>query len=337
MAIDQSWGSTHLQRSEIFRQELKMRQEEPTIAQQWVNWIGDIPGDSIRTTLSVNSISALEVDTWEESKALPERRMDTGQFTFNIDEFKGLKVALTDHFFETSFQANQVLSQVVPEMKRAHDVYMETTFLETINDGQTTNTANLINLGKHRLVASGTTAGGSPDDSLTLSDFSYVGYALNQAAAPVQGRIAIVDPITAHNLNVKANIVDVSNNPMWEGLLTTGHLDGTGLRFVRNIYGIDVYVSQFLPTLAADEAALTTYDGTAPVSASIADYRANYFMVIGGDSSPVIGAMGRTPRLTSWRDEDIETEYHQLTQSFGFGLYRPENAITIFSDPDAIA
>ena len=337
MAIDSSWGSTHLERSEIFRQELKMRQEEPTVAQKWVNWIGDIPGDSIRTTLSVNSLSALEVDDWTESVALPERRMDTGQFDFVIDEFKGLKVALTDHFFETSFQANQVLSNVVPEMKRAHDVYMETTFLDTANSGQTANDANTINGGKHRMVASGTTGTGSPNDSLTISDFSYAGYALNKANAPIQGRIAIVDAITAHNLNVKSNIVDVSNNPMWEGLLTTGHLDGTGLRFVRNIYGIDVYVSEFLPLLGADEAALTTYDGTAPVAGSIAGYKANYFMTIGGDSSPIIGAMGRSPRMTTWRDEDIETEYHQLTQSFGFGLYRPENVITMFSDPAAIA
>lgn len=336
MAFDSTWGSTHMQRNEIFRQELKMLQEHPTTAQQWVNWIGDIPGDSIRTQLKVNSIGELEIDTWEESKALPERRIETGQFTFNIDQFKGVKVAFTDHMFETSFQANQVLSNAVPKMKRAHDVYMETQFLETIRDGQTANDANDINGGKHRFVASGDGTS-APADSLTLSDFSYVGYALNQAAAPVAGRIAVVDPITAHNLNVKANIVDISDNPMWEGLVTQGHLDSTGLRFVRNIYGIDVYVSHFLPTLAADEAALTTYKDAAPQGADISGYRANYFMVIGGDSSPVIGAMGRNPRLTSWRDEDIETEYHQLTQSYGFGLYRPENAITVFSDTNAIA
>jgi hypothetical protein len=336
MTIDSSWGSTHLQRSEIFREMFKEAQLEPTLAQQWVNWIGDIPGDSIRTQLKVNSIGELEVDTWEESKALPERRVDTGQFTFNIDEFKGVKTAFTDHFFETSFQGNQVLSATPTKMKRAHDVYMETAFLETIRDGQTVNDANLINNAKHRMVASGDGTG-APADSLTLADFSYANYALNQAQAPVPGRIAIVDPITAHNLNVKANIVDISNNPMWEGLVTEGHLDGTGLRFVRNIYGFDVYVSSFLPSIGTDEAALTTYKDVAATAADISGFRANYFMNIGGDASPVIGAMGRSPKFTSWRDEDIETEYHQLTQSFGFGLYRPENAITILSDTSAIA
>lgn len=336
MSIDSSWGSTHLQRSEIFREMFKEAQLEPTYAQQWVNWIGDIPADSIRTTLKVNSLSELEVDNWAESQALPERRMDTGQFTFNIDEFKGIKVPLTDHFFETSFQANQVLQNTPAKMKRAHDVYMETKFLETISNGQTADADNEINDGKHRIVASGD-GSTAPADSLTLSDFSYANYSLNKAQAPVQGRIAIVDAVTAHNMNVKSNIVDISNNPMWEGLVTEGHLDGTGLRFMRNIYGFDVYVSEFLPEISADEAALTTYNGTAPQAADISGYKANYFMAIGGDASPVIGAMGRQPRFVSWRDEDVETEYHQLTQSFGFGLYRPENAITVLADSSAIA
>lgn len=336
MAIDRSWGSTHLERNEIFRQELKMLQEEPTQAQQWVNWIGDIPGDSIRTTLKVNSINELEVDTWEESKALPERRMDTGQFQFNIDTFKGVKTAFTDHFFETSFQANQILAATPAKMKRAHDVYMETEILKQGMVGQTADNANVINKGKHRFVASGD-GSAAPADSLTLSDFSYANYVMNKAAAPVPGRIAIVDAVTAHNLNVKANIVDVSNNPRWEGLVTEGHLDGTGLRFSRNIYGWDVYISEFLPELEADEAALTTYKDGAPTAGDISGFKANYFMVMGGDSSPIIGAMGRSPKLVSWRDEDVETEYHQLTQSYGFGLYRPENIITVFTDSTAIA
>lgn len=336
MAIDSSWGSTHMQRSEIFRNQLKLAQEEPTMAQTWVSWIGDLPSDSIRTSISVNSLSELEVDNWNESKALPERRIETGQFNFNIDQFKGVKVALTDHLFETSFQANQVLSSVVPKMKRAHDVYMETKVLETINNGQTANNANVINGGKHRFVGSGD-GSSAPADSLTLSDFSYANYVMNKAAAPQVGRIAIVDAVTAHNLNVKSNIVDVSNNPMWEGLITEGHLDGTGIRFARNIYGWDVYVSEFLPTLDADEAALTDYKDGAPTAADISGFKANYFMVYGGDASPIIGAMGRSPKLTSWRDEDIETEFHQMTQFYGFGLYRPENAITVFTDPSAIA
>ena len=332
MAIDQSWGSTHLQRSEIFRQMFKDLNQEPTMASQWVNWIGDIPMDSIRTELKVNSIGELEVDTWEESKALPERRMDTGQFTFNIDEFKGVKVPFTDHFFETSFQANQVLAETPAKMKRAHDVYLETKVLETINNGQTANDANTINTAAHRLVGSGDGTS-MPNDALTLADFSYAKYALRKAAAPMgAAKIAIIHPENEHNLNIIQNIVEVSNNPQYEGILESGLMDGTGMKFIRNIYGFDVYVSDFLPTLDADEAALADYAGNAPTTGDITGFGANYFMVVGGDATPIIGAMGRQPKFVSWRDEDIETEYHQLTQSFGLGLYRPENVVTIASN-----
>lgn len=334
--IDSSWGSTHLERSEIFREMFKEMQLEPTTAQTWINWIGDIPANSMNTTLKVNSIDELEVDTWEEHKALPERSMNTGQFTFNIDTWKGVKVAFSDHFFETSFQANDVLRRTPEKMKRAHDVDMETRFLKVVRDGQTANNDNVINTRKHRFIGGGDGTS-APADSLTLSDFSYANLALNAAVAPQAGRIAIVSPEVAHNLNVKANIVDVSNNPMWEGLITEGHLDGTGLRFSRNIYGFDVYISNFLPTLEADEASLTTYDGTAPTAADITGFGVNYFMTVGGDASPVIGAMGRQPRFVSWRDEDVETEYHQLTQSFGFGLYRPENVISVMTNRNSIA
>jgi len=335
MAIDSSWGSTHLQRSEIFRQMLKEIQLQDLAAQQWVNWIGDIPGDSIRTQLKVNSISELEVDNWNESVPLPERRMDTGQFTFNIDQFKGIKVPLTDHFFETSFQANQILAAVPSRMQRAHDVYKETEIFKLAND-QTSNDANVINTTKHRFVASGDGTS-APADSLTLQDFAYAGLSLDKAQAPRQGRIAVVDPITAFNLSVKTNLVDVSNNPQWQGIIETGLLDGTGLRFIRSIYGFDVYVSDYLDVLTADEAALVTYNGTAPGTADITGFTSNVFMSVGGESTPFIGAMGRAPRMVSWRDEDIETEFHQLTQSFGFGLYRPENLVTIHSSPTAIA
>lgn len=335
MSIDSSWGSTHAQRSEIFRQMFKDAQLEPTQAMQWVNFIGDIPSDSQATDLLINSLSELSVDTWSESKSLPSRRMDTGQFTFRIDEFPGLKVEFTDRFFETSFQANQVLAATPGKMKRAMDVYMETKILELAND-QTLNSDNAVRGFKHRFVGGGDGTSG-PQDSLVLQDFSYAKTALRKASAPMTNLIAVVDPLTEHNLNVKSNIVDISNNPRWEGMVETGLMDGTGLRFSRNIYGFDVYVSDFLAEITADEAALTDYAGVAPTAADITGFKSNIFMAVGGDASPFIGAMGRNPRFVSWRDEAIETEYHQFTQSFGLGLYRPENLVTVLTSPTAIA
>lgn len=330
--IDSTWGSTHLQRNEIFSAQMKEMLRDELVAQQYVRFLTDIPSDSIRTELKINSIGSLQVDDWAESVSLPNRRMDTGQFTFNIDEFKGLKVAFTDHFFETSFQANEVLSQTPFEMKRAHDEYVETAIMKLGND-QTNNDANLINTAKHRFVGGGDGTS-LPTNALTLEDFSYAKFALQKANVPMTGLVCVVGPEQEHIINTLTNIVNVSNNPMWEGLITTGMMDSTGMRFIKNIYGFDVYVSNYLDKTTADEAALTTYDDTAV--ADTTGYQTNMFFSMASDmTKPFVGAWGRNPRMVSWRDEDIETEYHQLTSSFGFGLYRPESLVSVLTNPTA--
>lgn len=326
--IDSTWGSTHLQRNEIFSAQLKEMLKDQLIAQQYVRWLSDIPSDSIRTELKINSIGELDVDDWAESVSLPDRRMDTGQFTFRIDEFKGVKVPFTDHFFETSFQAGEVLSRTPVKMKEAMDRYLEGKIMELANE-QTLNDANAINSAKHRFVGSGdgTTV---PTNQLRPEDFAYAKYALKKANVPMTGMVAVVSPESEFYLSTLSNLTDISYNPRWEGIVETGLLDTTGIRFIRNIYGFDVYVSEYLAENAADEANLTTYDDTAVTST--AGYTSNMFFSIADDMvKPFVGAWGRTPRIVSWRDEDIETEYHQLTGSFGLGLYRPESLVTILT------
>jgi len=148
------------------------------------------------------------------------------------------------------------------------------------------------------------------------------------------GMVCVVGPEQEHIINTLTNIVNVSNNPMWEGIITSGIGDMTGTRFLRNIYGFDIYVSNRLANTSADEAALTTYDDSSVIDTT--GYQANMFFSMASDmTKPFVGAVGRAPRMVSWRDEDIETEYHQLTTSFGLGLYRPEALITVLTNPAA--
>lgn len=332
MAIDSSWGSTHLQRSEIFAAEMKMRLEHPLIAQQFTRNIGDIPADSLNTELKINSLGELGASQWQEHVSLPEQRMDTGQFTFRIDEWIGNKVAFTDHFFETSFQANQVLAATPEKMTRALQEYKETKILQLGND-QTANDFNTINNAKHRYVGGGDGTS-LPTNALTLEDFSYARMALQKAGVPMTNLVCIVGPEQEHIINTLTNIVNVSNNPMWDGIITTGMGDATGTRFLKNIYGFDIYVSNFLDTTESDEAALTTYDDTAV--ADTTGYQSNMFFSMADDmTKPFIYADGRPLTMKSWRDEDIETEYHAATMSFGTALYRPESLVVVLSNPAA--
>src|SRR5690606_9153246 len=120
--IDTAWGSTHLMRNEVFSSQVKEIFRDETYARQWVNMTNELPDGM---NLKINSIGELTMDEAAEATSLPTRRMDTGQFIFNIDEFQGVKVAFTDEFFEDDFMAPSVLAATPREMMRAFDVEFE--------------------------------------------------------------------------------------------------------------------------------------------------------------------------------------------------------------------
>ncbi len=331
-AMDSGWGATHLKRNEVFNDQLKEMFEDQLFAMGMVRFISNFgDGDNWK----VSSIGELTMDQVSEGVSLPERRPDTGQFIFNINEFPGVKVPFTDKFLEDDFLAPAAIASLPRKMKRAHDEYFETQVLK-LHRVQTADDPNVINTASHRFVAGGD-AGSTivePDDTMTLEDFAFARYALQKAKAPLTNLVAVVDPSFEFNTNLTATLVDVSFNPRWEGIIETGIGAGDSIRFIRNIYGFDVFVSDYLDTIEVAEAALLNYDGNAPAGAGGGQvgYKANQFMTLASDDAkPYIGAWRRTPKVDSWRDFDIETEYHQLTSRFGLNLWRPESLVTIMS------
>lgn len=319
--MDSLWGSTHLMRNEVFSSQIKEMFKDETIARGLVNWTNELPDGM---NLKINSIGDLVWDEAAESTPLPERRMDTGQFVFNIDEYQGVKVAFTDENFQDNFMAPAVLARTPEKMMRAFEEALESKIFGIVNKadgGQAKNNSNVINGYKHRLVASGA------NRSLSLQDFAYAKLALQKANIPMTNLVAFVDPSVAFHLDTTANIVDISSNPMWQGVVETGM--STGTRFIRNIYGFDVYVSNYLDTADTAEAGLTTFGGTA-TGASVGDKCGLFFANVGGDGSPFLGAFREQPNIVSWRDEAIRTEYHEMRARYGLKLYRPENMVTVY-------
>lgn len=318
--MDSVWGADHLKRNEVFNDQLKEMFEEELQAQRFVRMIdGFGDGDNFK----VSSIGELPIDQVTEGVALPERRPDTGQFVFNINEFVGVKVPFTDKFLEDDFLAPAAIAALPRKMKRAHDEYFETQIMK-LHRVQTNNDPNTINSAAHRIVANG--AG----REVTLQDFAYARYALQKAKAPLGGMVAIVDPSFEFNTNITSTLVDISFNPRWEGIIETGIGDSTGLRFIRNIFGFDVMVSDFVDQVDAAEAALTDYEGNTTASV-VGDVANMFFTVADQDALPFIGAFRRAPRMETWRDWDVETDFHQLTSRFGLNLWRPESLVTIIS------
>lgn len=317
MALNSTWGATHMERNEIFNTMLKEVLRDDVFAEQWVNFIGDFTdGDNYK----INSVGELTVDQMAEATSLPDRRPDSGQFLFNINEFVGVKTSWTDVFLEDDFMAPQVLSTLPDRMTRAFAEYLESRVMH-LQAEQTADDANSINGASHRFTANGASG------VITLQDLAYVSYALKKSNVGTAGLVGIVDPSFEFNTNISSQVV-TSDNPQYRGIIETGI--GTGFRFIRNIYGIDLYTSNYLDTLSAAESSLTDYQGN--TTAAAVGYKANMFFSVADRSIlPFIGAWRRQPRISSWRDDDKETEYHQMSARFGLALYRPENLVTMMS------
>jgi hypothetical protein len=318
--MDSVWGSTHLQRNEVFTSQIKEMFEDQVFAQGWVRQINDFgDGENYR----ISSIGDLTIDQMSESVALPERRPDTGQFVFNINEFVGVKVPFTDKFLEDDFLASAAIAATPRKMKRAMDEYYETQVLK-LHRVQTSNDFNVINGGRHRITANGTSV------TLNQNDFAYARYALQKSKAPLRGLIAIVDPSAEFNTNINATLNANTDGPRWQGV-DGMPVAGDGVTFLNTIGGFDVYVSDYLDTATAAEAAVLDYEDTANGGVAVGMKFNMFFTVADEDAKPFIGAWRRMPSIKSWRDEDIETEYHQLSARFGLNLYRPESLVTIAS------
>jgi hypothetical protein len=186
-------------------------------------------------------------------------------------------------------------------------------------DGQTSADSNTINGAKHRFVGSGTA------ETIAVEDFAKAKYALQQANVPMTNLTAIVDPSVEYQLSTLTNIVNVSNNPVWEGIVRNGM--STGMRFLMNIYGFDVYMSQNLKVNTASEA----IDGvTAAAGVN------NLFFSATPGIMPFIGAIRQPVKVDSKYNQDYQREEYVTTFRYGKKLHRPENLVVVVTDTDQV-
>lgn len=306
----------HLIRSDIWSGDMKELFEEELSAQKFVHMLGEF-GDG--DTLHIPSLGQAQVLDFEEGEAVKYSSFATGDFTFSINRYKQSGTYITDKMKQDSYYANQLTSSFVPKMHRALATNMETDVLAIGVNGQVKNNANVINGADHRLIASGT------NSVITPEDFARARYALRKAYVPMTNLVAIVDPSVEFNLSTQANLVNLSNNRSWEGIVRDGATTGT--RFLFNIFGFDVYTSDFLPKDLTE-----TIGGKSVTGDGVANL---FFSASGGDASPFVGAVRQAPRVESERNKDLQRDEFIVTARYGYGFYRPENFVAIISDVSA--
>jgi len=301
-------NSQLLVRQEVYSNELKEILRDELAAMQYVNWMTDFPDGN---TFTIPSIGTGDVDDYQEDEAIVYRPLDTGEFQFTITEYLSSGNYVTEKAMQDMFYANQLLSKFVPEQERALMVRLEGDILKKGPDGQTAASTNLINGEKHRFVGTGTS------NTMSVEDFARARLSLKKANVPDTNLVAIVDPSVEYTLNTSTNLVNISNNPRWEGIVSDGI--ATGMKFVKNVYGFDVWTSNHLKVNAAE-----TLE-----SVAISGFVNNLFFSAAPGIQPIVGAWRQMPKVDSEFDMDKQRTKFATTARYGLALFRPENMVVV--------
>jgi hypothetical protein len=306
-------NSDLLIRSEVWSTQLKDVLLDELMAQRYVRWLTEFPdGDEF----TIPSIGEAQVDDYVEGESVKYRALDTGEFKFQITDYVATGHAITDKAKQDIFYMNELVSSFVPKQARAISTRIEKDILALANQQQANDT-NSINGAEHRFVASGT------NEVIEPADFAKARFALKKANVPDSNLIAIVDPSVEYRLNTLSNLVSVSDNPRWEGIVADGI--ASGMKFIKNVYGFDVWTSNYLPTANETIGGLTTASG-----------KANIFFSATPDILPFIGAMRQTPTVEAHRDSARKSDMFDTTARYGLKLFRPENLVVVLSDDDQV-
>jgi len=307
----------HLVRANLYSKELKQLLLDDLNAMRFVRVLDNFPDGY---TFNIPSLGEAKTADFNENMAIRYNQMDTGNFQFSFDQYKYSANAISEKFKRDSFWSDDVIAAFLPRQHRAIMEGVETRIFSVANSGQTASNLNAINGASHRWVAAGT------GQSITLADLAKAQYALTKANVPLQNLCAVVDPSVAYTLATQANITN-QLSPM--GIAEDTYRNGsmTGFKYRFNIFGFDIYVSNYLPSGISE-----TINAVA-VTNGVANF---FFSATPGDTLPWVGAFRQMPTVYSDFNKDLQqTEYMTITE-YGFKLYRPENLVTILTSTSVV-
>ena len=300
-----------LKRAEVWSAELKEILRDELQGMKYVNWLDSFPdGD----TFKIPSLGDATINNYTEDTAVTYDALDDAQFTFSITEYVQAGNYLTRKAEQDVFYANQVLSQFVPLQERALMERVETDIM-ALQSGQTAGNANTINGAAHRMIGSGSS------NAIAVADFAKALHSLKTAKVPQRNLVAIVDPSVEYEMNTLSQLTSVSNNPRWEGIVNSGI--ATGMSFVANIYGFDVYTSNYLADISSETIGATT----------VTNGKANMFFSADSTVLPFVGAWRQMPTVDTEFNKDYQRTEFVTTARYGLKLYRPENLVTVITEP----
>jgi len=320
MAAFQTATNQNLIKTQVFSNDITSLLLDDLNAMQFVRMLNDFP-DGFNFNIPI--IGEAEVSTFNEGQAMKFQQMDSGNFQFNFTDYVYSGNSMTEKFKRDSWLSPQIIALFPQRQHRALMEYFETRVWAVGNAGQTASSLNTINGASHRWVATGT---GNGVPALSFNDFAKVRYALTKSNVPMRNLVAIVDPSTAYTLETQANVTNLLTPAgQWQSVTREGLTTGFKYRF--NVYGFDIYESNYLPKGISE-----TINSVA-VTNGVANF---FFDATPGDTLPWVGAWRQMPTVQSKFDMNTQTWDYATICEFGLGFFREQNFCTVLSSTSAV-
>ncbi len=286
------------------------------------------------TTLNIKTIGTVTIQDAAEDTPLVYNPIDSNTITLTVTDYVGDAWRVSDDLREDGSQIDKLLGNRAMESTKALGVNHESRFLAVASSesgtGQTAANVNLVNGQPHRWVAGGASA---TNRVMTLADFIAMKFSFDKANVPAGGRVCFVDPVVEATINSLTNLVNVSNNIHFEGIVTSGF--ERNHKFVRNIYGWDIWTTNYLPTKTATEALNPTASNAnlANDTAEVSDVACLFMSVSDDNTKPVMHAWRRQPSVEGWRDHENRGDNFQTTSRFALGMQRTDTVGVVWVIP----
>lgn len=257
------------------------------------------------TTLHIKTIGTVAIQDAAEDTPLTYSPIETGEITFAITDYIGDAWYVTDDIREDGTDIDRLMAERSAESTRAIQEHVETRMLATaaaVYNG----TAGPYNVNgfAHKIVSA------QVNGLFQLSHLIKMRLAFDKANVPSEGRVFIADPVVEATLNglvtITSDVTPFASNILANGL-------ARGQRFVGQLYGWDILLSNRLPIVASAQ------DGTT----TLANARANLFMCVADDQTkPLMFAWRRMPKVEGERNKDRARDEYVTRARFGWGVQR---------------
>lgn len=316
MANVNTGANAGLIRHEIFKDELQENFNTENFMQNLiVNWMDDVEGDSSQINIPGYD-NDIPLDDWTEGGTINAYGLTDRVFKFTLDQAKASAIEITKEMLRSSYYISKVLPMIpTDQTRKCYEVIEEYIFalsqiLPVQVDGK-----------NHRLQASGTSG------KLAIADLGKAKYRIMETAKIKSGFVAFINEAQAFEIEQSIGIVSPANAE-WEHVASQGLMDATGMRVVGNIYGIMVYVSEFLPK-GVDNTGNGGVDASAKDSVLV-------LSVSNPRKLPFIAGWVERPNFDYEYVNMERKERHIVHMSFGGGLLYPQNLVVIECEPSTI-